>query len=180
MARAFGSYPKSHRFKSCCRHQYGPLVKGLRHRPFTAKTRVRFPCGSPRWDLSSAGRAPASHAGGRRFKPGRSHHSEGFPVDNGQMPLLRWQGAESTSPRRMPLSCGINSVVECHLAKVKVASSNLVSRSKKDRPDQAGLFIRHHSQVVRQRSAKPLFSGSNPDGASKPLQIRSGWGGSYL
>ena len=25
--------------------------------------------------------------------------------------------------------CGINSVVECHLAKVKVASSNLVSRS---------------------------------------------------
>ena len=26
--------------------------------------------------------------------------------------------------------------------------------------------IGHHSQVVRQRSAKPLFSGSNPDGAS--------------
>src|SRR4051794_11670178 len=26
--------------------------------------------------------------------------------------------------------CGSNSVVECHLAKVKVASSNLVSRSK--------------------------------------------------
>ena len=25
--------------------------------------------------------------------------------------------------------CGFNSVVECHLAKVKVASSNLVSRS---------------------------------------------------
>lgn len=29
--------------------------------------------------------------------------------------------------------CGINSVVECHLAKVKVASPNLVSRSKKQR-----------------------------------------------
>ena len=28
-------------------------------------------------------------------------------------------------------TCGINSVVECHLAKVKVASPNLVSRSKK-------------------------------------------------
>ena len=29
------------------------------------------------------------------------------------------------------LKRGINSVVECHLAKVKVASSNLVSRSTK-------------------------------------------------
>ena len=29
------------------------------------------------------------------------------------------------------------------------------------------LQIRHHSQVVRQRSAKPLRPGSNPGGASK-------------
>ena len=28
--------------------------------------------------------------------------------------------------------CGCNSVVECHLAKVKVASPNLVTRSKKN------------------------------------------------
>ena len=46
-------------------------------------------------------------------------------------------------------------MVECHLAKVEVASSNLVSRSWR------------HSQVVRQRSAKPLFPSSNLGGASK-------------
>ena len=52
---------------------------------------------------------------------------------------------------------GNNSVVECDLAKVEVAGSNPVSRS---------IFFWRHSQVVRQRSAKPLFSGSNPDAAS--------------
>ena len=30
---------------------YGPLVKRLRHRPFTAVTRVRFPYGSLSWLL---------------------------------------------------------------------------------------------------------------------------------
>ena len=48
--------------------------------------------------------------------------------------------------------CGSSSVVEHHLAKVGVASSNLVFRSK----------IRRHSQVVRHRSAPPL----------PPVQIR--------
>ena len=33
---------------------------------------------------------------------------------------------------------GINSVVECHLAKVKVASSSLVSRSTQDRNLSSG------------------------------------------
>ena len=46
-------------------------------------------------------------------------------------------------------------LVERHLAKVEVASSSLVIRS-----------IRYHSQVVRPRSAKPLFPGSNPGGPS--------------
>ena len=76
LARAFGSYPECHRFKSSRRYQngntsvfpeYGPLVKRLRHRPFTAVTRVRIPYGSPQfwgaafapyccpWRLSSAG-----------------------------------------------------------------------------------------------------------------------------
>ena len=54
---------------------------------------------------------------------------------------------------------GRNSVVECHLAKVDVDGSNPFARS-------IFLFKRRHSQVVRQRSAKPLFSGSNPDAAS--------------
>lgn len=56
--------------------------------------------------------------------------------------------------------------VERHLAKVKVASSSLVIRSTKNRKHLKRCFlfftIRHHSQVVRQRSATPL----------SPVQIR--------
>ena len=98
MARACGSYPQCPRFKSRCRYQtqktaravfwdfpsgrdpgplgqHGPLVKWLRHRPFTAVTRVRIPYGSPIWRLSSAGRALASHARGHRFEFCSLHHS---------------------------------------------------------------------------------------------------------
>ena len=46
MARATGSYPVGHGFKSNSRY-HGPLVKRLRHRPFTAVTGVRFSHGSP-------------------------------------------------------------------------------------------------------------------------------------
>ena len=49
--------------------------------------------------------------------------------------------------------CGSDSVVECHLAKVKVAGPNPVSRSID--------IIWHHSQVVRQGSAK----------SSSPVQV---------
>ena len=45
---------------------------------------------------------------------------------------------------------GINSVVECHLAKVKVASSNLVSRST--------------SKAVSDEAAFLLVSASPPGG----------------
>jgi hypothetical protein len=49
---------------------------------------------------------------------------------------------------KAPYKCGFNSVVECHLAKVKVASSNLVF--------PLHIYFRRHSQVVRQRTANPL------------------------
>ena len=48
MARAIGSYPIGHGFKSSSRYHFGPLVKRLRHGPFTAVTWVRFPYGSPK------------------------------------------------------------------------------------------------------------------------------------
>lgn len=50
LARASGSYPAGRRFESHCRYHsfFGPLVKRLRHHPFTVETRVRFPCGSPK------------------------------------------------------------------------------------------------------------------------------------
>ena len=47
MARVLGSYPIGRWFESCCRYHFGPLVKRLRHRPFTAESWVRFPYGSP-------------------------------------------------------------------------------------------------------------------------------------
>ena len=49
------------------------------------------------------------------------------------------------------LSCGNGSGVERHLAKVNVASSNLVSRSTQN----SALIFWRYSQVVRQGSAKP-------------------------
>ena len=58
----------------------------------------------------------------------------------------------------LSVKSGNNSVVECNLAKVEVAGSNPVSRSI--------FYERRHSQVVRQRSAKPLYTGSNPVAAS--------------
>ena len=79
-------------------------------------------------------------------------------------------------------------MVECDLAKVEVASSNLVSRSKVSRQKAKGkrknadfvfafyLFTfdfpsGRRSQVVRQRSAKPLFIGSIPIAASNPITL---------
>ena len=64
-------------------------------------------------------------------------------------------------------------MVERHLAKVNVAGSNLVSRSKRICTVFSFNFLlaeqarRRYSQVVRPRSAKPLSPGSNPGGASK-------------
>ena len=103
MARALGSYPSCPRFESRCRYHIpkgggpaalgeptrrstpqrnGALVKRLRHRPFTAVIRVRFPYASPSllgipaiWRHSSAGRALASHARGHRFEFCCLHHA---------------------------------------------------------------------------------------------------------
>ena len=54
---------------------YGPLVKWLRHRPFTAVTRVRVSYGSP-GGLAQLVRAPASHAGGHWFESSSLHQEK--------------------------------------------------------------------------------------------------------
>ena len=73
-------------------------------------------------------------------------------------------------------------MVEHRLAKARVASSNLVSRSippsgarrigygglERTRKNQAAL-PRRGTQVVRERSAKPLCVGSIPTRASNPF-----------
>ena len=61
---------------------HGPLVKWLRHGPFTAVTWVRVPYGSPHGNpsrvaeyggLAQLVRAPASHAGGHWFESSSLH-----------------------------------------------------------------------------------------------------------
>ena len=50
LARAFGSYPTGRWFESVRSHQnaaFGPMVKRLRHHPFTVVSWVRIPLGSP-------------------------------------------------------------------------------------------------------------------------------------
>ena len=64
---------------------YGPLVKWLRHGPFTAVTWVRVPYGSPlrqsvrgcriNGGLAQLVRAPASHAGGHWFESSSLHQN---------------------------------------------------------------------------------------------------------
>ena len=106
-------------------------------------------------------RVPACHAGGQRFESLLGRHF-------GQIAQSVEQRTENPRvPGSIPVLatslCGNGSVVERHLAKVNVACSNLVFRSMNWR----------YSQVVRSRSAKPLFPGSNPGGASiiKPLEL---------
>ena len=62
------------------------------------------------WEHSSVGRASALQAGGHRFEPYCSHQKLSLIVTF--------------------IGCGNGSVVERRLAKVNVAGSNLVSRSK--------------------------------------------------
>lgn len=59
-------------------------------------------------------------------------------------------------------------MVERRLAKANVASSNLVFRSKTCGADAPPIW--RHSQVVRQRSAKPSFPSSSLGGASTSPQ----------
>ncbi len=77
LARANGSYPLGRWFEPTRRYHFGPLVKRLRHRPFTAVTRVQISYGSPLiWEHSSAGRASALQAEGHRFEPYCSHQTK--------------------------------------------------------------------------------------------------------
>ena len=89
-------------------------------------------------------RMPACHAGGRGFEPlpGRQFAQIAQSVEQrtenprvgGSIPSLGTKvfgKVINDSVLYKNKICGFNSVVECHLAKVKVASSNLVTRSRK-------------------------------------------------
>ena len=62
---------------------------------------------------------------------------------------------------------GVAHLVERHLAKVEVAGSSPVTRSKQIRnAHRVPYFIRYRGQVVRQESAKLSFASSNLAGTS--------------
>ena len=83
LARALGSYPNGRWFKSDFRYHAGPLVKRLRHGPFTAVTWVRFPYGSPKQKSHTircgifvfAPRALSAQRGAKRQTYIRSHYA---------------------------------------------------------------------------------------------------------
>ena len=115
LARAFGSYPECPRFKSRCRYQnrrsvplrllYGPLVKWLRHRPFTAVTWVRVPYGSPK-DKPHFGGAcllPVWDSNHVRSRRGRLHEPVRTPVNS--LILFSCLPQRKTKCSRVPYGC---------------------------------------------------------------------------
>ncbi len=123
-------------------------------------------------------RTPACHAGGRRFEsvPGRHFvHAEqsACSAQHASVAQSVEQGTENprvvgSIPTGGTMNAGVAHLVERHLAKVEVASSSLVTRSKQIRNAAAFLIlIWYRSQVVRQGSAKPSFPSSNLGGTSK-------------
>ena len=84
---------------------YGPLVKWLRHGPFTAVTWVRVPYGSPHRQsvrglptiggLAQLVRAPASHAGGHWFESSSLHQKVPDFVRNQELFLFMLSNSDA-------------------------------------------------------------------------------------
>ncbi len=102
--RASALQAEGHRFEPYCSHHfYGPVVQLVR--------------------------TPACHAGGRRFEPDPGRHQ------NASVAQLVEQGTENprvigSIPIGGTICADVAHPVERHLAKVEVASSSLVIRSK--------------------------------------------------
>ena len=155
--RASALHAEGHRFEPYCAHHiYGPVVQLVR--------------------------MPACHAGGRGFEPHPDRHLFASVAQSVEQGTENPRVGGSIPPGgtihifliceyNYNMLCGSGSVVERHLAKVNVASSNLVFRSTKDKGRglrllSSNLIIRRHSQEVRQSSAKALCPSSNLGGAS--------------
>ncbi len=176
--RAHALQAWGHRFEPCCSHHFDPP----------------YPPGLPGAVVQLV-RTPACHAGGRGFKslPRRhpffvltvwSSRRRGRGKDTfASVAQLVEQRTENprvvgsiptggTIPAGIPcgdLNASVAHLVERHLAKVEVASSSLVTRSKTGQSFLCPVFLkieRCHSQVVRQSSAKAPLPSSNLGGTS--------------
>ena len=58
------------------------------------------------WGISSAGRAPALHAGGQRFEPAILHQFESFALKKlAHVPLVRFANFLSTTDLKSSFAC---------------------------------------------------------------------------
>ena len=153
------------------------------------------------WEHSSAGRAPALQAGGHRFEPCCSHHY-GRVVQLVRTPACH-AGGRGFEPLLGRHYAQIAQLVEQRTENPRVAGSipalgTMVcgfSSSGRAPPCQGGgsefeprkplqnecchscgnILIWWHSQVVRQRSAKPRFPSSNLGATSKKKSADVSW-----
>ena len=82
----------------------------------------------------------------------------------------RFVGTDVIGECTIFINAGIAQLVERNLAKVDVAGSSPVSRSKVHSFRVDFFYLALYPSGLRGRSAKPLFVGSNPTGASQKLQ----------
>ena len=143
----------------------GSIAQLGEHLPYKQRVTGSSPVVSTMWGLVvQLVRTPACHAGGRRFEPVLGRHASVAQLVEQRTENPRVGG--SIPPGGT--TADVAHLVERHLAKVEVASSSLVIRSSKRRNGALCVILSLwcHSQVVRPRSAKPLFPGSNPGGTS--------------
>ena len=130
------------------------------------------------WEHSSAGRASALQAEGHRFEPYCSHHFNG-PVVQLVRTLAchaRGRGFESHPGRHFRYNADLAHLVERDLAKVEVAGSSPVIRSRKQKSTPIGVLFRflaldHGCEQTAQpqaggRSLATVYFGTSRNGAS--------------
>ena len=108
------------------------------------------------WEHSSAGRAPALQAGGHRFEPCCSHHSQFGPV----VPLVRTPACHAGGRRFEPVP-GRHFVADFIVRDGFPVKVCIVPRSSFPFPEVASV-----AQLVEQRTENPRVVGSTPTGGT--------------